>query len=164
MTTFWSGKRVTVMGLGVLGGGVGAARYLASQGARVTVTDMRDEESLAGSVNALEGLPITYRLGHHDLDDFTSANADVVVRNPGVPMDSPYLHAAVDSGVPIEMEMSIFFRDCPAPIIGITGTKGKTTVSALIGCILQEWDPNSLLAGNMGISAVLELGRLTPET
>ena len=163
-TTFWSGKRVTVMGLGVLGGGVGAARYLAGQGARVTVTDMRDEESLAASVNALEGLPIAYRLGHHDLDDFTIANADVVVRNPGVPMDSPYLQAAIDSGVPIEMEMSIFFRDCPAPIIGITGTKGKTTVSALIGCILQEWNPDSLLAGNMGISALMELDRLTPVT
>lgn len=164
MTTFWSGKRVTVMGLGVLGGGVGAARYLASQGAHVTVTDMRDEESLVGSVNALEGLPIAYRLGYHDLDDFTIANADVVVRNPGVPMDSPYLRAAIDSGVAIEMEMSIFLRDCPAPIIGITGTKGKTTVSALIGCILNEWNPDSLLAGNMGVSAVLELDRLSPAT
>ena len=62
------------------------------------------------------------------------------------------------------MEMSIFFRDCPAPIIGITGTKGKTTVSALIGTILQAWKPDALLAGNMGISALLELDRLTPDT
>ncbi|MBA3274614.1 MAG: UDP-N-acetylmuramoyl-L-alanine--D-glutamate ligase [Chloroflexia bacterium] len=162
-TSYWRGKRVTVMGLGVLGGGVGAARYLASHGALVTVTDNRDAESLAGSVAALAGLPVTFHLGGHEQDDFTSANADVVVRNPGVPMDSPYLEAAVDSGVPIEMEMSIFFRDCPAPIIGVTGTKGKTTVSALIGCILRAWNPDSLVAGNMGISALMELDRLAPD-
>ncbi len=152
------------MGLGVLGGGVGVSRYLASQGARVTVTDTRDAESLVESVTALEGLPIDFHLGAHEEDDFTSLNADVVVRNPGVPMDSPYLQAALDSGVPIEMEMSIFFRDCPAPIIGVTGTKGKTTVSALIGRILREWNPEWLLAGNMGISALLELDRLSPST
>ncbi|MBA2468681.1 MAG: UDP-N-acetylmuramoyl-L-alanine--D-glutamate ligase [Chloroflexia bacterium] len=163
-TSYWRGKRVTVMGLGVLGGGVGAARYLASHGALVTVTDTRDAESLADSVAALDGLPITFHLGRHDRNDFTSANADVVVRNPGVPMDSPYLKAARDSGIPIEMEMSIFFRDCPAPIIGVTGTKGKTTVSALIGCILHAWNPDSMLAGNMGISALMKLDRLTLET
>ncbi|MDQ3443564.1 MAG: UDP-N-acetylmuramoyl-L-alanine--D-glutamate ligase [Chloroflexota bacterium] len=162
--SFWRDKRVTVMGLGVLGGGVGAARYLVGQDARVTVTDMRGVDSLVESIAALDGLPISYHLGSHHEDDFTTANADVVVRNPGVPMDSPYLQAALNAGIPIEMEMSIFFRDCPAPIIGITGTKGKTTVSALIGCILKEWNPDSLLAGNMGISAVLELHRLTSST
>lgn len=160
----WSDKRVTVMGLGVLGGGVGAAQYLASHGARVTVTDMRDEAALASSIEQLAGLPITYHLGQHDLTDFTPAGADVVVRNPGVPMDSPYLAAAVESGVDVEMEMSIFFQDCPAPIIGITGTKGKTTVSALIGAMLQAWRPNALLAGNMGISALQELDRLHSDT
>ncbi len=152
------------MGLGVLGGGVGAARYLATHGAIVTVTDMRDAGTLRESIADLEGLPITYHLGSHELSDFTSDGADVVVRNPGVPMDSPFLQAAAESGVRIDMEMSIFFRDCPAPIIGITGTKGKTTVSALIGSILFAWKPESLLAGNMGISALLELDRLTPET
>jgi UDP-N-acetylmuramoylalanine--D-glutamate ligase len=164
MTSHWSGKRVTVMGLGVLGGGVGAARYLASHGALVTVTDMRDAEALGESLRALDDLPITCHLGGHDRADFTPAGADVVVRNPGVPMDSPYLQAASESGVPVEMEMSIFFRDCPAPIIGITGTKGKTTVSALVGQILAAWKPDALLAGNMGVSALLELDRLQPET
>ncbi len=163
-STNWVGRRVTVMGLGVLGGGVGAARYLASHGAIVTVTDMRDATALSESIAQLDGLPITYHLGAHDLGDFTRDGADVVVRNPGVPMDSPYLLAARESGVDIEMEMSIFFRDCPAPIIGITGTKGKTTVSALIGSILRAWNSDSLLAGNMGLSALMELDRLTPET
>lgn len=161
---YWQGKRVTVMGLGVLGGGVGAARYLAGKGALVTVTDMRDETALADSTAQLAEWPITYHLGGHDVADFSREGADVVVRNPGVPMDSPYLKAAIDSGVAVEMEMSIFFRDCQAPIIGITGTKGKTTVSALIGTILTAWQPDALLAGNMGVSALLELDRLQPDT
>ena len=160
----WAGKRVTVMGLGVLGGGVGAARYLASHGAHVTVTDMRDKVALESSIQQLAGLPITYHLGQHELEDFTRQGADVVVRNPGVPMDSPYLAAAVESGVDIEMEMSIFFRDCPAPILGVTGTKGKTTVSALIGNMVRAWRPDAVLAGNMGISALQELDRIAPDT
>jgi len=160
----WRGKRVTVMGLGVLGGGVGAARYLATHGAAVTVTDMRAESELTQSITLLEGLPVTYHLGGHPPADFTREGADVVVRNPGVPMDSPYLEMARESGVQVEMEMSIFFRDCPAPIIGITGTKGKTTVSELIGTILKTWRGDALLAGNMGISAVLELDRLERDT
>ena len=160
----YRGKRVTVMGLGVLGGGVGTARWFASRGAKVTVTDMRDATALQESIAQLNGLPITYHLGGHDLNDFTTAAADIVMRNPGVPMDSPFLVAARDSGVQIEMEMSVFFRACPAPIIGVTGTKGKTTVSALVGQILRRWRPGALLAGNMGVPALLELDRLTPET
>lgn len=159
-----AGKRVTVMGLGVLGGGVGVATYLAEHGASVTVTDMRDERALAESVAALRHLPVTFHLGEHQLSDFRAEGADMVVRNPGVPMTSPYLQAARNSGVNIEMEMSLFFRLCPAPILGVTGTKGKTTVSALIGEILRQWKLETLLAGNMGVSALLELDRLDTST
>src|SRR5665811_493378 len=119
-------KRITVVGLGILGGGVGVARYAAEQGARVTVTDMRDAEALARSIQDLEGLPIRFHLGGHDVKDFLPDGADIVVRNPGVPRRSEFLAAARDHGVPIEMEMSLFFRACSAPIIGVTGTKGKT--------------------------------------
>jgi len=159
-----AGKRVTVMGLGVLGGGVGVAAYLARHGARVTVTDMRDERSLAASIEELRNLPITFHLGEHQLEDFRARRADIVVRNPGVPMSSPYLQTARDDGVSIEMEMSLFFRFCPAPILGVTGTKGKTTVSALVGEILHTWNRDTLLAGNMGVSALLELDRLALST
>lgn len=154
------GKQVTVMGLGVLGGGVGVCRYLASRGARVTVTDMRREADLGEPLAQLEGLPITFHLGGHDIDDFRSACADVVVRNPGVPYDSPYILAARADGVVVEMEMSIFFRACPAPILAVTGTKGKTSVSGLIGEIVTSWRADALVAGNMGVSALLELDRL----
>src|SRR5687768_17323425 len=137
------GKRVTLVGLGVLGGGVGVARWLAGQGARVTVTDMRDATALAGSMQDLAGLPVTFHLGGHDVRDFLPEGADMIVRNPGVPRNSRYLLTAREHGVPIEMEMSLFFRACPAPAIGVTGTKGKTTVSTLIGEMLTRWNPGS---------------------
>jgi UDP-N-acetylmuramoylalanine--D-glutamate ligase len=148
----------------VLGGGVGVARYLAGQGARVTVTDMRDAGDLASSIQDLDGLPITFHLGGHEIRDFLPEGCDVIVRNPGVPRRSEFLQAARTHGVPIEMEMSLFFRACPAPAIGVTGTKGKTTVSTLIGDILARWNPGSVMAGNMGISALAALNRITPET
>jgi UDP-N-acetylmuramoylalanine--D-glutamate ligase len=152
------------MGLGVLGGGVGVARYLAGHGAQVTVTDMRDADSLESSIRQLDGLDIIYHLGAHDLRDFTAAGADIVVRNPGVRPDSPYLIAARADSVRVEMEMTLFFRGCPAPILGVTGTKGKTSVSTLCGEILGHWRPDTLLAGNMGVSALAEVGSVRPET
>jgi UDP-N-acetylmuramoylalanine--D-glutamate ligase len=157
------GTRYTVMGLGVLGGGVGVARYLASRGGIVTVTDMRDEAQLQSSINLLSDLPITYHLGGHDDADFTLENADVVVRNPGVRRNSPYLQLARQSGVRVEMEMSLFFRACRAPVLGITGTKGKTSVSTLCGLIMQTWNAEAVLAGNMGISALALVDDILPE-
>jgi UDP-N-acetylmuramoylalanine--D-glutamate ligase len=158
----WAGKRVTVMGLGTRAGGVGVARYLAESGAFVTVTDLRTEELLAESMADLSNLEIRYVLGRHEPDDFT--NTDVVIRNPGVRRDNPYLDLARSAGVPIEMEMAIFLRACPAPVIGVTGTKGKTTTSAICGEMLRHWRDDTLVAGNMGVSAVGALGRVTGET
>jgi UDP-N-acetylmuramoylalanine--D-glutamate ligase len=160
----YAGTRATVMGLGVLGGGVGVARYLAEHGAKVIVTDMRSEAELGSSIAQLDGLDIQFHLGGHDDRDFTSERTDIVVRNPGVRRDSRYLELARSSGVAVEMEMSLFFRTCPARIIGVTGTKGKTTVTELIGEILRRWKPDSFVAGNMGVSALEGLDRLTPDT
>lgn len=159
----FSGKRVTLIGLGTRGGGLGVARYLAEQGAIVTVTDQRNEEALAGSLTALAGLPIRYVLGRHDERDFTPEGADVVVRNPGVPRRAPLLQLARAHGIPIEMEMSLFFRACPAPIVGVTGTKGKTTVATLAGALIAAEYPGAVTAGNMGISALEQLPLLQPE-
>ena len=116
------GKRVTLLGLGTRGGGLGVARYLVRQGAEVTVTDKRPAEELAEPLAELAGLSIRYVLGNHDERDFTPDGADLVVRNPGVPRRAPLLELARAHGIPIEMEMSLFFRACPAPIIGVTGT------------------------------------------
>lgn len=162
MNAWLQGKRALVMGLGVLQGGVGVARYLVGTGAEVTVTDLRPAAELRSALDALEGLPIRYRLGEHRPEDFEST--DLVVRNPGVPAESPWLQRARQAGARIEMEMSLFFRACPAPIIGITGTRGKTTTSTLCAGILRQAHPDTVLAGNMGESALGALERIGPRT
>lgn len=155
------GKRVTLFGLGTRQGGLGIARYLVEQGAQVTVTDMRTAEALAETLAALHGLPIRYVLGGHEERDFTPEGADLVVRNPAVPRRAPLLQLAREHGVPIEMEMSLFFRACPAPIVGVTGTKGKTTVATLAGALLREALPDTRVGGNMGVTALGQLADVT---
>ena len=93
-----------------------------------------------------------YVLGEHREADFRTT--DIVIRNPGVPQESPLLQAARAAGAAIEMEMTLFFRLCPAPIIGITGTKGKTTTTTLTGAMLREQFPDTVVAGNLGVSAL----------
>lgn len=88
----------------------------------------------------------------------------MVVRNPAVRRTSPYLELAAARGVPIEMEMSLFLRRCPAPVIAITGTKGKTSTAAICGAILQCWHPGAVVAGNMGVSALDQLDVIRPDT
>ncbi|MGI9253695.1 MAG: Mur ligase family protein, partial [Thermomicrobiales bacterium] len=156
------GARVTVMGLGTRAGGVGVARYLAGAGAIVTVSDMKPAAALAEPIADLAGLPIRFAVGGHDDTDFTGA--DIVVRNPGVRRVNPLLQLARDHGARVEMELSLFLRACPAPVIGITGTKGKTTIATLTGELLRHWDPRTIVAGNMGISALGQLATITADT
>ncbi|HBY45194.1 MAG TPA: UDP-N-acetylmuramoyl-L-alanine--D-glutamate ligase [Chloroflexi bacterium] len=153
-----AGRRVLLIGLGGRQGGVGVARYLVEQGAEVRVTDLRNAEQLAPSLADLAGLPIGWTLGAHREEDI--AWADVVVRNPAVPAESPWLALARSLGKPVEMEMTLFFRACPAPIVGVTGTKGKTTTTTLLHAMLRQHWPGSVLAGNMGVSALQQLPHL----
>src|SRR5260370_23017992 len=120
------GCRATVMGLGRHGGGVAAARYLAEQGANVTVTDLADAAALRDSLAALAGASIErFRLGEHREEDFTEA--DLIVANPAVRPDNRFVKLARDSGVQIGSEIELFLDACPAPVIGVTGTNGKST-------------------------------------
>ncbi len=156
------GKRVLVMGLGLHGGGLGVTRFLLRQEAEVIVTDLRKPDELAPSLQALAGEPVRYVLGEHRLEDFRSA--DLVVRNPGVPRESPYLEEARRHSVPIEMEMTLFFALCPGPILAITGTKGKSTTTALLGEVLRQQYPDAVVAGNIRVSALETLPQITPNT
>lgn len=160
--TTWHGTRVTVMGLGSFGGGVGLTRYLVSQGALVTVTDLQQAAALAGSLHALDGLPIRFVLGEHHDEDFM--NTDVVFVNPAVPLDSSYVQCARQYEVPLDSEMNLFVRQCSGRIIGLTGSVGKTTTTALLGSILQLHDPRTLVGGNIGGSLLSRLTDITPET
>jgi UDP-N-acetylmuramoylalanine--D-glutamate ligase len=155
-------KHVLVMGLGVHGGGLGVVRFLLEQGAHVTVTDLRKRDDLAATLQALQGEPVTYVLGEHRMEDFRQA--DVVVRNPAVPRESPYLEEARVHGVPIEMEMTLFFALCPGPIVGVTGTKGKSTTTVLLGEIARQHWPDTVVAGNIRVSALEALPQIGPRT
>lgn len=156
------GKRALVMGLGVHGGGLGVTRFLVEQGADVTVTDLRCTEQLAPTLAQLADLPVRYVLGEHRAEDFR--NTDLVIRNPGVPRESRYLEIARAAGAAIEMEMTLFFRLCPGPIIGITGTKGKTTTTLLTGAMLRQQFPDTVIAGNLRVSALEQLPQIRPQT
>ena len=158
----FTGKRVLVMGLGVHGGGVGVARFLALHGARVTVTDMKSADDLASSLQALAGLDIRYVLGEHREADIL--DSDIVVRNPAVPRENSLLQMAAAHGIPVEMEISLFCRLCPAPITGITGSKGKTTTTLLTGAMLAQMDPRTVVAGNLRVSALDMLEQIDATT
>ncbi len=157
------GKRVLVMGLGLQGSGMAAARYAAQQGAIVRVTDMKSPEVLAPSVRALAGLPIEFILGQHRDEDFLWA--DIVIRNPGVPRNSRYLLLAEQHGAQIEMEIALFFLSCSGRIIGITGTRGKTTTTSLLYEILCASGAPTVLGGNVaGVETLSLLPQITTET
>ncbi len=156
-------KRVLVMGLGLHGSGIAAARYAAQHGAIVRVTDLRSAEVLAPSIQALVGLPIEYVLGQHRDADFLWA--EVVIRVPGVRRNSPYLQLAREHGAAIELEIALFFQECRGRIIGITGTRGKTTTTTLIHEILHAGGIPTVIGGNVaGVETLSLLPRITPET
>ncbi|HSO96414.1 MAG TPA: UDP-N-acetylmuramoyl-L-alanine--D-glutamate ligase [Acidimicrobiia bacterium] len=155
-----AGTRVLVMGIGRRAGGAGAIRYAVASGAQVRVTDRGDPESFRDVVAEFADSPVEFVLGRHDETDFRWA--EVVVRNPDVRRDSPYLRLAEEHGARIEMEMTLFLAACPAPTIGVTGTKGKTTTAMLTHAIVQERWPGAIVAGNMGRSALDRLGEVDP--
>jgi UDP-N-acetylmuramoylalanine--D-glutamate ligase len=131
------GKRVTVFGLGLNGGGVGTVRFLAEAGAReIVVTDAKMAEQLAPSIEVLRDIPnIRYVFGESQREDFTET--DLVIKNPGIPWTNPCIVAAQGAGVPVEVDASLFFQFCRGKIIGVTGTKGKTTTATLLAFLLR---------------------------
>ena len=154
-----AGHRVLVLGLGVNQGGVGVVRYLHKQGAHVRVTDLATADVLAESLAELRDLPLEYTLGRHDEDDLRWA--DIVVRNPAVPRNAAALQSARKAGARIEMEMTLFMRACQGLVIGVTGTKGKTTTTTALHTLLRSRFPDAVLAGNMGRSALLQLEQIS---
>jgi UDP-N-acetylmuramoylalanine--D-glutamate ligase len=140
------GKKILVVGLARTG--VAVARFLAQQGARVTVTDMREEELLADTLAQLADLDIDFELGRHVPHTFLMA--DLIVVSPGVPMDiKPLTMArAQKRRVVSEVELASWFIE--APMIAITGTNGKTTTTTLTGEIFRACGFDTFVGGNIG--------------
>lgn len=152
-----SGCRVTVMGLGLHGGGIETARFLCRNGASVTVTDTRPESALLASIEKLEGLPIRYVLGRHEESDFVQA--DLVVKNPAVPRGVPLLSMSKR----IETDISLFLKICPNPVVAITGSKGKSTTASALHHVLRKQAPGSRLGGNITVSPLTFVDELAPD-
>ena len=170
-------RPVTVLGLAR--SGLALARFLADAGARVTIYDGRSAADLADAIGALGDRPLTLALGPEVEPSLTWAGADLVATSPSITPDFPTteprlrsaLRALVDaraggdrSAPALVSEADLFLRLCPAPTIGVTGTKGKTTTASLITAILAA-DPAHpvVLGGNIGIPMVERLFELTPD-
>ncbi|HVZ94957.1 MAG TPA: UDP-N-acetylmuramoyl-L-alanine--D-glutamate ligase [Phycisphaerales bacterium] len=168
-----SGARVTIMGLGRFGGGIGVTQFLAAQGADILLTDLDPPEKLAASIAQIQPLidrgSVSLRLGEHNVSDFT--NTDLIVANPAVPKpwDNRFLRAAAAAGVPITTEIRLLFERLPnrEHIIGITGSAGKSTTTSMIAHALRaliqrasgvsEGTSSVHLGGNIGGSLLSDL-------
>ncbi len=149
---YFKGKRVTVMGLGLLGRGLGDTIFLAECGADIIITDLKSKNELTASISKLKKFKnIHYVFGKHRLEDFR--NRDFILKSAGVPLNSPYIKEAKKNKIPIEMSASFFARLSRVPIIGVTGTRGKSTVAHLIFHILKSAGKQVMLGGNvLGVS------------
>jgi len=131
----WSGKKVIV--IGAARQGTALSRYLASKGAQVILTDMHSLDELPANLPDLEKLGIQLRLGGHPLE--LLEGADLVCVSGGVPLTIPFIQAALQRGIPLSNDSQIFLEACPAQVIGITGSSGKTTTTALVGLMAQKY-------------------------
>ena len=161
MNRDYRAQRVTIMGLGHFGGGVEAAAWLVGEGARVTVTDLADHCILADSLARLVDEPIeAFHLGEHREEDFR--DADLVVVNPAVPPGNRFVQIARESGARVTSEIELFIEHCPAQIIGVTGSNGKSTTAAMIDAVLRDDRQPCWLGGNLGGSLLSKLMWIQP--
>src|SRR3989339_1872818 len=156
---FFKNKKITIMGLGLLGRGLGYTRFLAECGTDLIVTDLKTKKQLAVSVRALKKFKnVKFVLVGHRLEDFRGK--EMVINNPGVPSDSIYVKEAKKNNIPVEMDVSLFAKCAPGvTIIGITGTRGKSMTTALVYEILSKNFKNKkvYLGGNVRGVATLPL-------
>ena len=154
-----TGRRVTVMGLGRHGGGLAAVRYLAQAGAHVTVSDCADRSQLQATLVALADLPfVDIHLGGHHRQHFL--DTDLLVVNPAVRPDNTYIAVARDAGIPITSEIELFLERCPASIVGVTGSCGKSTTAAMIAAIGHSAGRWTWLGGNIERSLLPDLHKI----
>lgn len=161
---FFKGKRVTVFGIGLNGGALGAIEFLIQAGAReVIATDIRKRDELAPTLEKLKKYKnITYVLGQHRPEDF--AMVDMVVKTPGIPWTNEYIKQAVEKRIPVETDASLFFQLVKNKTIAVTGTRGKTTTASLIAHILEHDGKKVVRVGINQIGFLSEVSHITAES
>lgn len=163
-----AGLRILVVGLGRFGGGVGVTQWLVRQGASVTVTDQADAASLADSLQDIAGLPVTLCLGGHERCDLSQT--DLAVINPAVLKSTSALFQEIlRRKIPWTTEINLFCERCPAPVIGVTGSFGKSTTCAMLAHALEIARQSGQapftgvhLGGNIGRSLLGDLTQIRP--
>lgn len=165
-SAYFRDKKITVMGLGLLGG-VGDIAYLAECGADIIATDLKSEEELRPSLDKLKRFTnIRYTIGRHDLADFK--NRDLIIKAPSTPADSPYINEARTNDIQVSMWSALFAtfaREAGATIVGVTGTRGKSTVTAMVAAILRAGEKKVVEGGNVhGTSVLTQLANVSPDT
>lgn len=153
------GKRVVVLGLARQG--VAMARFLARAGAQVTVSDLKSRTELADAVAALADVPVRYVLGGHPMT--LLRGTDLIGVSGGVPLDIPLLVEARRKGIPLVSDAQLFLERCPAKVIGITGSAGKTTTTALVGEMCRAAGFPTWVGGNIGNPLLDDLEHIAPD-
>lgn len=179
---FFNGKKINIMGLGILGRGIGVAKFLADCGAKLTITDLKTKGQLRSSLAKLKKYKnIKYIFGNHRLSDFR--DKDMIIKAASVPLNSTYIKEARKNKIPVEMDASLFVKLAPAgvnpvrskiskksadllsvnrtsngvKIVGVTGTRGKSTVAHLIYEVFKKTGKKVFLGGNVKAVATLPL-------
>ncbi len=159
----WRGRRVVILGLARQGKAL--ARHLAEQGAEVTVSDLKPAERLTRECEELSDVRLRFVLGGHP--PTLIEDADLVCLSGGVPADLPLVHQARLRGSPLSNDSQIFLEGCPAPTIGITGSAGKTTTTALVGRMaaahLASSGRRAWVGGNIGRPLLSDLSDIHPQ-
>ena len=157
----WKGRQVVIVGAARQG--TALAAYLATHGARVLITDKRPAVQLQVAQDRLSGLPVEWRLGGHPLAMLDGA--DLLCLSGGVPGDIPLVTAAQQRGIPVSNDSQIFLELSPCPVIGITGSAGKTTTTLLVGRILKAMEGNGIrrawVGGNVGNPLISNVDEMT---
>jgi len=164
MMNEWKGKKVLILGLGQYpkGSGISAALFVVHHGADVLVTDQKTEKELAANVKRLKKFKnVRFRLGEHRLEDVRWA--ELIIRNPRVRPDSPEMKLAAKLGIPVESDVSLFLKRCSAQVVGITGTRGKSTTSTLVAEMLKASKKRVWLGGNILVSPLTFVDKVKPQ-
>lgn len=164
----WQGKHVLI--LGAARQGIALARYLASHGAKVTLSDRRSEDELQAAYEALQGLPVNWMPGGHPLSLLDGV--DLLCPSAGVSLSLPIIVEAQRRGIPLSNDSQIFLESSPCPVLGITGSAGKTTTTSLVGRIAAQAssspnNPSSYsriwVGGNIGNPLIADLDQMQPD-
>jgi UDP-N-acetylmuramoylalanine--D-glutamate ligase len=146
--------------LGLARQGLAAARWLTAQGAQVTVSDMKPAEELTAEIESLRDVTVKFALGGHPLSLLD--DCDTLCLSGGVPIDLPIVEEARRRNLMLTNDAQLFVERCPAPIIGITGSAGKTTTTTLVGEMLRAALYQTWVGGNIGNPLIGDLDAILP--